>query len=186
MAFRNQSLFGLYPDRSSADDAVNLLMDSGFAMTDISLLVPENLGTKDFAFEKHTKAPEGALVGGGSGAFIGGALGWLAGMGTLAVPGIGLAAAGPVMGMLGGIGAGSLLGGLAGAISGASVPEYEAKRFEGRVRRGAVLLSVHCETPERCKYAQKILRQTGADRISSAAEARTGTREIPSEEYTRR
>jgi hypothetical protein len=185
MAFHNQSLFGLYADRSSADDAVNLLLDSGFEMTDISLLVPENLGTKDFGYEKHTKAPEGALVGGGSGAFIGGAVGWLAGMGALAVPGIGLAAAGPVMGMLGGIGAGSILGGLAGAISGASVPEYEAKRYEGRVRKGAILLSVHCDTPERCKYAQKVLRQTGAERIASAAEARTGTREIASAEYTR-
>lgn len=183
MAFRDQSLFGLYPDRVSADDAVNLLIDSGFAIADISLVVPENQGTKDFGYEKHTKASEGAVFAGGSGAFIGGALGWLAGMGALAVPGIGVAAAGPVMGMLGGIGAGSILGGLAGAVSGAAIPVYEAKRFEGRVRKGAILLSVHCDTPARSKYAHKVLRQTGADKIASSSMARTGAQDIRSAEH---
>jgi hypothetical protein len=168
---RSIAVFGIYSDQLSAGDAVDALREAGFRNTDISLLVPENQGTKDFAHEKHSKAPEGAVAGGASGALLGGALGWLAGIGALAIPGIGaFLAAGPVMGMLGGIGVGSTIGGLAGALAGAGIPEYEAKRYEGRIRHGGILLSVHCEDDDRVHIARKILKSTGADDIGKSAE----------------
>jgi hypothetical protein len=169
------AVFGIYSDQLSAGDAVDALREAGFRNTDISLLVPENQGTKDFAHEKHSKAPEGAVAGGASGALLGGALGWLAGIGALAIPGIGaFLAAGPVMGMLGGIGVGSTIGGLAGALAGAGIPEYEAKRYEGRIRHGGILLSVHCEDEHRVDMARKILKNTGADDIGKSAEVPVG------------
>jgi hypothetical protein len=88
MAAKNIAVFGIYPDQLTAEDAVDTLKDAGFRNTDISVLFPDNQGTKDFAHEKHTKAPEGAVTGGSSGAVIGGALGWLAGIGALAIPGL--------------------------------------------------------------------------------------------------
>ena len=131
------------------------------------------MGTKDFAHEKHTKAPEGALTGGSSGAVIGGALGWLAGIGALAVPGIGpFIAAGPLMGMLGGIGVGSAIGGITGALIGLGIPEYEAKRYEGRIRHGSILLSVHCDDSDWARRAKNILSQTGAEDVASTGEAK--------------
>ncbi|HYP13496.1 MAG TPA: general stress protein [Bryobacteraceae bacterium] len=173
MAVKNIAVFGIYPDQLTAEDAVDTLKDAGFRNTDISVLFPDNQGTKDFAHEKHTKAPEGALTGGSSGAVIGGALGWLAGIGALAIPGVGpFIAAGPLMGMLGGIGVGSAIGGLTGALIGLGIPEYEAKRYEGRISRGSILLSVHCDDSEWAKRARNILNQTGGEDVSSTGEAK--------------
>ena len=172
MAIKNIAVFGIYPDQLTAEDAVDSLKETGFRSTDISVLFPDNQGTKDFAHEKHTKAPEGAVAGGSSGAVIGGALGWLAGIGALAIPGAGLfIAAGPLMGMLGGIGVGGAIGGVTGALIGLGIPEYEAKRYEGRISRGGILLSVHCDDPEWSKRARNILYQTGAEDIASTGEA---------------
>jgi hypothetical protein len=173
MAVKNIAVFGIYPDQLTAEDAVDNLKDTGFRSTDISVLFPDNQGTKDFAHEKHTKAPEVAVAAGSSGAVIGGALGWLAGIGALAIPGAGpFIAAGPIMGMLGGIGVGGTIGGVAGALIGLGIPEYEAKRYEGRIRRGSILLSVHCDDPDWAKRARNILHQTGAEDVSSTGEAR--------------
>src|SRR5205085_2488345 len=140
-----------------------VLRNAGFRSTDISVLFPENLGNKDLAHEKSTKAPEGATTGGASGGVIGGALGWLAGIGALAIPGLGpFVAAGPIMGLLSGLGAGAAVGGIAGALVGMGIPEYEAKRYEGRVREGGILLSVHSDNSDWTKRARQILEQTGA------------------------
>jgi len=173
MAIKNIAVFGIYPDQLTAEDAVDNLKDTGFRSTDISVLFPDNQGTKDFAHEKHTKAPEAAVAGGSSGAIIGGALGWLAGIGALAIPGVGaFIAAGPIMGMLGGIGVGGAIGGLTGALIGLGIPEYEAKRYEGRIRRGGILLSVHCDDTDWAKRAKNILHQTGGEDVASTGEAR--------------
>ena len=168
---KNIAVFGLYPDQITAENAVDNLKDTGFRSTDISVLFPDNQGARDFAHEKHTKAPEGAVTGGSSGAVIGGALGWLAGIGALAIPGIGpFVAAGPLMGMLGGIGVGTAIGGLAGALIGLGMPEYEAKRYEGRIRRGCILLSVHCDDSEWARRAKNILHETGGEDVASTGE----------------
>ena len=173
MSAKNIAVFGIYPDQLTAEDAVDNLKNSGFRSTDISLLFPDNQGSKDFAHEKHTKVPEGAVAGGSSGAVIGGALGWLAGVGALAISGIGpLIAAGPIMGLLGGIGMGGTIGGLMGALIGLGIPEYEAKRYEGRIRRGSILLSAHCDDSDWAKRARNILSQTGAEDIASTGEAK--------------
>jgi hypothetical protein len=156
----------------TVENGVDALRQAGFRSTDISVLFPDNRGTKDFAHEKNTKAPEGAATGAGSGMVIGGALGWLAGIGALAIPGLGpFIAAGPIMGLLGGMGAGGAIGGIAGALIGMGIPEYEAKRYEGRIREGGVLLSVHCDESDWIKRAKEILEATGAKDISSSGEA---------------
>src|SRR6202165_1646560 len=163
MAGKNTSVFGIYPDRMSVENAVDALKMEGFRNTDISVLLPDNVGTKDFAHEKNTKAPEGAATGAGSGAVIGGALGWLAGIGALAIPGVGpFIAAGPIMGMLSGAGVGGAVGGLTGALIGLGIPEYEAKRYEGRIKDGGILLSVHSDSSDETKRAKEILERTGA------------------------
>jgi len=173
MSSRNIAVFGIYPDQLHAEDAVDALRDAGFRNTDISVLFPDNQGSKDFGHEKATKAPEGAVAGGASGALIGGALGWLAGIGALAIPGVGpFIAAGPIMGMLGGIGVGTVTGGVAGALVGMGIPEYEAKRYEGRIKRGGILLSVHCDDGDWARRARNILAQSGAEDISSTSEAK--------------
>jgi hypothetical protein len=172
MAGKNTAVFGIYPDYSSVEAAVNTLKTAGFRNTDISVLFPENVGTKDFAHEKGTKAPEGATTGAGTGAVIGGTLGWLAGIGALAIPGIGpFIAAGPIMAALAGVGAGGVIGGITGALVGMGIPEYEAKRYEGRIREGGILLSVHSDNSEWTKRAKEILENTGARDIASAGEA---------------
>ena len=146
---KNKSVFGIYSSRSGVENAVVALKDSGFQHSDVSVLLPENLGNREISTEKNTKAPEGAATGAGSGAVIGGTLGWLVGIGALAIPGLGLfVAAGPIMAMLSGIGVGGVLGGIAGALAGLGTPEYEAKRYEGRIRKGGILLSVHCDDRE--------------------------------------
>jgi len=173
MGVRNISAFGIYPDQGTVADAVEALKGAGFRSTDVSVLYPENLGSKDFGHERHSKAPEGAVAGGSAGAVVGAALGWVVGAGAFFVPGLEpIAAAGPVMGMLGGMGVGVTLGGLTGALVGSGVPEYEAKRYEGRIRKGGILLSVHCDNPEWAKTARRILKKTGANDVSTAGEAR--------------
>ena len=168
---KNKAAFGIYRDRDLVDDAVELFKSSGFRETDISVLAPENPGTKDLAHERHTKAPEGAVAGAGSGAVLGGAIGWLAGAGLLSFPGLGLlVAAGPILGLLSGIGVGGTVGGLTGALVGMGIPEYEAKRYEGRVKEGGVLLSVHCASGEDVSRAKNLLKTTGAEDIASAGE----------------
>jgi hypothetical protein len=170
---KNIAVFGIYPDQLTAEDAVDSLKDAGFRNTDISVLFPDNQGSKDFAHQKSTKAPEGAVAGGASGAVIGGTLGWLAGIGALAIPGAGpFIAAGPLMGMLGGIGLGTTVGGLTGALVGLGIPEYEAKRYEGRIRRGGILMSVHCDDADWARRARNVLERTGGQDVSSAGEAR--------------
>jgi len=173
MRDKNIAVFGIYPNRNDALAAVETLKSAGFRNTDISVLLPDNPGTKDLALEKDTKAPEGATAGGITGGVIGGALAWLAGIGALSIPGIGpFIAAGPIMGALCGIGVGGAIGGLAGALIGLGIPEYEAKRYEGRIRKGGILLSVHCDNSDWTKRAKSILDQTGAEDISSAHEAK--------------
>jgi len=173
MASKNMAVFGIYSNRPNVEDGVETLKMAGFRNTDISVLFPNNSGSKDFAHEKSTKAPEGAVAGGTSGAVLGGALGWLAGIGALAIPGVGpFLAAGPIIGILGGMGVGGAVGGLTGALIGAGIPEYEAKRYEGRLRKGGILLSVHCDDSDWIRRAEKILKDTGAEDVASAAEAK--------------
>jgi hypothetical protein len=151
---------------------VDTLKSAGFRNTDISVLFPENAGSKDFAHQKDTKAPEGAVVGGGSGAVLGGVLGWIAGIGALAIPGVGpLIAAGPIVAALAGVGVGGAIGGITGALVGMGIPEYEAKRYDGRVREGGILVSVHSDNDQWTKLAKDILERTGAQDISSTGEA---------------
>jgi len=169
----NTAVFGIYPTTDGVETAVSELKAQGFRNTDISVLWPQNLGSKDLAHERATKAPEGAATGAGSGAVIGGTLGWLVGIGALAVPGLGpLVVAGPIVAALAGAGAGGAVGGLTGALVGMGIPEYEAKRYEGRVRKGGILLSVHADDGDWTKRAKQILERTGAQDIASAGEAK--------------
>ena len=147
-------------------------MTAGFSNDDISVLLPDSSSTKDFAHEKNTKAPEGATAGVATGGAIGGTLGLLAGIGALAIPGVGpLIAAGPIMGALAGLGVGGAVGGLIGALVGMGIPEYEAKRYEGRIKEGGILLSVHCDTSENISRAKELLKQTSGQDIASSGEA---------------
>ena len=172
MAGKNTAVFGIYRDQLGVEEAVNALRAAGFRNTDVSVLFPENQGTKDFAHEKHTKAPEGTATGAGTGAVIGGTLGWLAGIGALAIPGVGpLIAAGPIVAALTGVGVGGAVGGVTGALIGMGIPEYEAKRYEGRVKEGGILLSVHSDNSDWTSKAKDILKRTGADDVSSTGEA---------------
>ena len=186
---KNIAVFGIYPSQAAVEEAVATLRSAGFRSADVSVLFPENPGSKDLAHEKHTKAPEGISTGAASGAVIGGALGWLAGIGALAIPGIGpFIAAGPIIGMLAGIGAGGAAGGMLGALIGMGIPEYEAKRYEGRIRKGGLLLSVHSDDSEWAKKAQLILEQTGAEDISKTSESKAdfaqSTKPLPRQSTT--
>jgi len=173
MAGKNTAVFGIYPSYEAVGRGVDALRSAGFRNTDISVLFPENEGTKDFAHAKGTKAPEGATAGAGTGAVVGGALGWLAGIGALAIPGVGpFIAAGPIMGALAGVGVGGAVGGIAGALIGMGIPEYEAKRYEGRIKNGGILLSVHSDDSSWTKRAKQILEATGAQDVSSTGETK--------------
>lgn len=172
MENKKTAVFGIYTILAAADTATDELVKSGFSPSAVSALLPDNLGNHPIATEKSTKAPEGAAAGAGSGAVLGGALGLLVGMGTLAIPGVGpLIAAGPIMAGLAGLGVGGAVGGFAGALIGLGIPEYEAKRYEGRLQKGGILLSVHCDTSEEIKRAKEIMKRTGAEDISSTGEA---------------
>jgi hypothetical protein len=169
---KNKSVFGIYSSRGAVENGVMALKDAGFQHSDVSVLLPENPGSKEIATEKNTKAPEGATTGAGSGAVIGGTLGWLLGIGALAIPGLGpFIAAGPIMAALAGMGVGGAVGGVTGALVGMGIPEFEAKRYEGSLQKGGILLSVHCDTSEQIKRAKDILERTGAHDVSSAGEA---------------
>ena len=168
----NTAVFGVYRDSAALSGGLEALRATGFRNTDISVLLPENAGNKDFVHQKDTKAPEGATTGATTGAIVGGVLGWLAGIGALAIPGIGpLIAAGPIVALLAGVGAVGTAGGIVGTLIGLGIPEYEAKRFEGRVRNGGILLSVHCDNSDWVKRAKKILDETGAEDVASSSEA---------------
>jgi hypothetical protein len=170
---KNTAVFGIYPTQEALESGIEQLKLEGFRNTDISVLFPENVGTKDFAHVRATKAPEGAAAGAGTGMVIGGTLGWLAGIGALAIPGLGpFIAAGPIVGALAGIGAGGAVGGLTGGLVGLGMPEYEAKRYEGLIKDGGILLSVHADNSEWTKRAERILKETGARDISSAGETK--------------
>ncbi|HYG78564.1 MAG TPA: quinol:electron acceptor oxidoreductase subunit ActD [Planctomycetota bacterium] len=172
MAGKNTAAFAIFSDRQKVETAVEQLKQAGYRNTDISVLFPQNEGNKEFAHEHQTKAPEGASLGAGSGMAIGGTLGWLAGIGALAIPGVGpLIAAGPIVAALAGAGAGGALGGIAGALIGLGIPEYEAKRYEGRVNNGGILLSVHCDDSDWTKKAKNILENSGGEDVSSTGEA---------------
>lgn len=169
---KNIAVYGIYRDESHASSAIDRMVEAGFRSEDISVLFPDNTGTKDFAHEKNTKMPEGVTTGAAAGGAIGGTLGLLAGIGTLAIPGLGpFIAAGPIMGALAGIGAGGAVGGMVGALVGMGVPEYEAKRYEGLIKKGSVLVSVHCDNSDWEDRAKKLMESTGAEDISSAGEA---------------
>src|SRR6202171_3320399 len=172
MAGKKTAVFGIYATQTGADHAIDTLTKSGFPISDVSVLVPETLGQRDMGTEKATKAPEGAAAGASSGAVLGGTLGLLAGMGALALPGVGpLIAAGPIMAALAGMGVGGAVGGLTGALIGMGIPEFEAKRYEGRLQKVGILLSVHCDTSEEIKQAKIILERTGGEDVSSTGEA---------------
>ena len=155
-----------------AGNIVDRLKAANFSNNDISVLFPDKRGTKDFAHEQHTKAPEGATTGGVTGGIVGGALGWLVGIGALAIPGVGpFIAAGPIMATLGGMAIGGTVGGIAGALVGLGIPEFEAKRYEGKVKGGGILISVHTENSEEIKVAKEIFKQEGAEDITSTGES---------------
>ncbi len=175
----NKSVLGIYSNRDSVETAVAAFRDAGFERSDISVLLPENLGSKQITTEKETKAPEGATAGATSGAVIGGALGWLVGIGALAIPGLGpFIAAGPIMAALAGVGVGGAVGGVTGALVGMGIPEYEAKRYEGRLQKGGILLSVHCRTSEDISRAKAVMERTGAEDISSTSESSADSSDV--------
>ena len=172
MSAKKTAVLGIYPDYASVESAVDVLKEAGFRNTDISVLFPEKAGSKSFAHDKGTRAPEGAAAGAGTGAVVGGTLGWLVGIGALAIPGLGLfVAAGPIMAALAGVGVGGAVGGITGALIGVGIPEHEAKRYEVRVKEGGILLSVHSDNADWTKRAKDILERTGAQDISSTGEA---------------
>ena len=172
LAGNNTAAFGIFANRNNASEAIDRLVAAGFRSEDVSVLMQDNVGTKDFAHEKHTKAPEGTTTGVIAGGAIGGTLGVLAGLGALAIPGIGpLIAAGPIMAGLAGLGAGGAVGGLVGALVGMGIPEFEAKRYEGRIKSGGILLSVHCDNSDWVSKAETVLRNSGGEDVSSAGEA---------------
>ncbi|HWZ51136.1 MAG TPA: hypothetical protein VNW54_06710 [Granulicella sp.] len=172
MPSKNVAVFGIYTTPVNAEMAVDHLLSRGFPNAAISVLLPDDASTRAFAHEKSTKAPEGTTTGVTTGGVIGGTLGLLAGIGALAIPGVGpLIAAGPIMATLAGVGVGGAVGGIVGALVGMGIPEYEAKRYEGAVKDGGTLLSVHCDTPEQIATAKAALKETGGRDIASSGEA---------------
>src|SRR5918994_5673752 len=168
-----QAVFGLAKNEAHAITILEQLKAAGFSSNDISVLFPDKTGTKDFAHEHHTKAPEGAAAGAGTGGVLGGALGWLVGIGALAIPGLGpFIAAGPIMAALSGAAAGAALGGITGALIGMGIPEYEAKRYEGKLKEGNLLISVHADDSTERDRAKEIFEEAGAEDVSDTAEAR--------------
>ena len=167
-----KAVFGIASTEAQAISIADDLKLAGFTPNQVSVLFPDKSGTRDFAHEQHTKAPEGATVGGGSGAVLGGAVGWLLGIGALAIPGLGpLIAAGPIMAALAGAGVGAAAGGLTGALIGMGIPELEAKQYEGKIRAGNILISIHTDNSEERTRAEDILKRAGATDISYTGEA---------------
>jgi hypothetical protein len=180
MSGKKVAVFGIYSTRAAIENATDSLVKAGFPTSDISVLMPESLGgSKEMGTEKATKAPEGAAAGVTTGGVIGGTLGLLAGVGLLAIPGLGpFIAAGPIMAGLAGLGVGGAVGGVTGALIGMGIPEFEAKRYEGRLQKGGILLSVHCDTSDEIKRAKEVMERTGGEDISSTGEASTDSSKI--------
>ena len=167
-----RAVIGIVESRAQAELAVDALRTrANIGLSDISVLLPDTKGTKDFAHEYHTKAPEGAAAGAGAGGMLGGTLGLLAGIGALAIPGVGpLIAAGPVLAALSGAAAGAAVGGLTGALVGLGIPELEARAYEGKIRGGNILIAVHTESKEEQRAAEDILKEAGADHVGATSE----------------
>jgi len=175
----SKSVFCLTRDEGQACRIVDDLKLAGFGNNDISVLLPDKAGTRDFAHEKNTKAPEGAIAGAGTGGVVGGTIGLLAGIGALAIPGLGpFIAAGPIMAALSGAAVGATAGGLIGALVGMGIPEYEAKRYEGKIKEGKILISVHSEDSDQTKRAKEIFERAGAEDIATAGEAGVKDKDI--------
>ena len=171
MAGKNTAVFGIYKSVAQAERAVDRIAAAGYSSNDISVLLPDNQSSKEFAHEKNTKSPEGATTGVATGGVLGGTLGLLAGIGALAIPGVGpFIAAGPIMGALAGLGVGGAVGGLIGALVGMGIPEYEAKRYEGRIKDGGVLLSVHCDNSDEISRSEDLLQLKDEESLSSTGE----------------
>ncbi|HVR21305.1 MAG TPA: general stress protein [Polyangiaceae bacterium] len=169
---KNKTVVGILDDQTQAENVVASLQSAGFAGNDISVLFPDKRGTKDFAHEHNTKAPEGAVAGVAGGGVVGGTIGLLAGIGALAIPGLGpFIAAGPLMAALSGAAAGAAIGGIAGALIGMGIPEIEAKRYEGKVRGGNLLVAVHVDSGDEQKRATEILKRAGAHDVTATTEA---------------
>jgi hypothetical protein len=169
---QTSSLFCIVNTRDQADHIVDQLKLAHFSNNDISVLFSDKGATKDYALEKHTKAPEGAVTGAGAGGVVGGALGWMVGIGALAIPGVGpLIAAGPIMAALSGAAIGAATGGIAGGLIGLGIPELEAKHYEGEVKSGNILLSVHTDDSHEIERAREIFESAGAEDISTTGEA---------------
>jgi hypothetical protein len=168
----SKAVFGIATTYAQAESIVDRLKIAGFSNNDISVLLPDKEGTRDFAHEKNTKAPEGAAAGAGTGGVVGGVLGWLVGIGSLAIPGVGpFVAAGPIMAALSGAAVGSAVGGLTGALVGLGIPEFEAKRYEGKLKEGNILISIHSKDSKQTDRAEQILKEANAEDISSATES---------------
>lgn len=167
-----KAVFGIAKSEAQAIMIADQLRAAGFTNNDVSVLFPDKQGTRDFAHEQHTKAPEGAATGATGGALLGGALGWMVGIGALAIPGLGpFIAAGPIMAALAGAAGGAAAGGLTGALIGMGIPEYEAKRYEGKVKDGNILMSVHTDDHKERDRAKEIFVNGGADDVSYTGEA---------------
>lgn len=165
------SVFAIFSDQAALDKTVDILKANNFRNSDISVLMPSKQGTKDFAFEKKTKAPEGAATGAAAGVLGGGVLGWLVGAGALAIPGLGpFIAAGPIMAAIAGAGVGGTVGGVAGGLIGLGIPEFEAKRYAGYVKEGGLLISIHVDDHRWESKAREILQENGAKNISTTSE----------------
>ncbi len=170
---RPTAVYGVYSDREHVEKAVDRLRKEGFLSNDISVVFPDRDMNKEFALEKNTKAPEGAMAGGGTGLLVGGTLGWLVGIGTLAIPGVGpLLAAGPIVAALAGAGVGGAVGGIAGGLIGLGLPEIEAKRYEEEIKAGRILISVHCESVHAAQSARKVLEDSGGKDVFLSGEQR--------------
>jgi hypothetical protein len=172
MSSKNTAVFGIFKSAAHAERAVDAITTAGFSSNSISVLLPDGYNSKDFAHEKNTKAPEGTTAGVTAGGLLGGTLGLLAGIGALAIPGLGpFIAAGPIMAALAGLGVGGAVGGLVGALVGMGIPEYEAKRYEGHVKDGGVLMSMDCNTSDEVSRAKSLLTGLGAVDVASTSEA---------------
>ena len=179
-----KSVFCLVRDEGQACRIVDEFKMAGFSNNDISALLPDKSSTREFAHKKSTKAPEGAVTGAGTGGLLGGALGWLVGIGALAIPGLGpFVAAGPLMAALSGAAVGGAAGGLIGALVGMGIPEFEAKRYESRLREGRILLAVHCDNSDQVKRAKEIFENAGAEDIASSGEERVSDKERETGQY---
>jgi hypothetical protein len=179
-----KSVFCLAKDEAQASRIIEELRTARFLNNDISVLLPDKGSTREFAHEKGTKAPEGAAAGAGTGGVLGGVLGWLVGIGALAIPGLGpFVAAGPIMAALSGAAVGGAAGGLIGSLVGMGIPEYEAKRYEGRLREGRILIAVHSENSDQTKQAKEIFERNGAEDISSSGESRVSDKDRPGGQY---